>query len=161
MAALDWIAIAVLTVSLLLGVLRGLVFELVSLAGWVVAFIAAQWFAEDVGVWLPFGEPSAPWRYVAGFLLVFVISAFLAGLLATLMRKLVAATGLRPVDRTLGACFGIARGVLALLALAVVVNVMAWRQSALWQEARTAEILDAAMQGLKPALPAKLASYLP
>jgi membrane protein required for colicin V production len=160
-ALLDWIAIAVLLLSLLIGVVRGLVFELMSLAGWVAAFFVAQWLAEDVGAWLPFGDPAAPWRYAAGFVLVFVAVAFGVGLLAALMRKLVMAAGLRPVDRTLGAAFGIARGAVALLAMAVVVNVMAWRQAPLCQESRAAEILDAALQGLKPALPDKLASYLP
>ena len=161
MALLDWIGIAVLVLSLLIGVVRGLVFELMSLAGWAAAFFVAQWFADEVGAWLPFGEPAAAWRYAAGFALVFVAVAFGAGLLAALMRRLVVAAGLRPVDRSLGAAFGITRGAVALLALAVVVNVMAWRQAALWQESRGAKILDAALQGLKPALPDKLASYLP
>ena len=160
MALLDWIGIAVLVLSLLVGVVRGLVFELVSLAGWVAAFFLAQWFAAEVGAWLPFGEPAAAWRYAAGFVLVFVAVAFSVGLLASLMRRLVLAAGLRPVDRSLGAAFGIARAAVALLAVAVVVNVMAWRQAPLWQESRGAKILDAALQGLKPALPDKLASYL-
>jgi len=160
-ALFDWIAVAVLLFSLLVGVLRGLVFELMSLAGWVAAFFVAQWFAEPVGAWLPFGDSAAPWRYAAGFVLVFIGVAFVCGLVASLLRRMVVAAGLRPVDRTLGAAFGIARGVIALLAVAVVVNVMAWRQGALWQESGAAKILDAALQGLKPALPEKLASYLP
>lgn len=161
MALLDWIAIVLLLLSLLIGVVRGLVFELISLAGWVAAFVLAQWFADDVGAWLPFGEPAAAWRYAAGFVLVFVAVAFGIGLLAALMRKWVVAVGLRPVDRTLGAAFGLVRGAVALVAVAVVVNVMAWRQAALWQESHGAKMLDAALQGLKPALPDKLASYLP
>ncbi|TXJ07919.1 MAG: CvpA family protein, partial [Alicycliphilus sp.] len=40
MAALDWVFLTVLAASLLIGAWRGLVFELLSLAGWVVAFFA-------------------------------------------------------------------------------------------------------------------------
>lgn len=158
---LDWIGLAVLLVSFLIGLARGLVFETLMLAGWIAAFVLAQWLAEDVGFWLPMGDAQAAWRYAVGFVLVFVAVAFTVGLVASLLRRLVLAAGLRPVDRTLGAAFGLVRGTLALLAVAVVVHVMAWRQGALWQESTGARVLDAALQGLKPALPEKLASYLP
>lgn len=161
MATLDWIAVALLVVSMLLGLVRGLVFEVISLAGWVVAFVVAQWLAEDVGRWLPFGEPAASWRYAAGFVGVFVGVAFGVGMLAALTRKLVAAIGLRPVDRILGGVFGVARGAVAMLAVAVSVHLLALSDSAWWHGSRSAIVLDAALQGLKPALPDKLASYLP
>ncbi len=161
MAVLDWIAIALLVVSMLFGLVRGLVFEVISLAGWVAAFFCAQWLADDVGAWLPFGDPAASWRYAAGFVLVFVAVAFGVGLVAAITRKLIAAVGLRPVDRMLGAAFGVARGAVALLAMAVVVHLLALDDSAWWHESRSAIVLDAALQGLKPALPEKLASYLP
>ena len=45
MAALDWIFAAVLLASMLIGAWRGLVFEVLSVLGWVAAFFAAQWFA--------------------------------------------------------------------------------------------------------------------
>ncbi|MDR6537003.1 CvpA family protein [Variovorax soli] len=161
MTALDWIAIMLLVVSMLFGLVRGLVFEVILLAGWVAAFFFAQWFAADLGAWLPFGDPAAGWRYAAGFVLVFVAVAFAVGLVASLTRKLIAAVGLRPVDRLLGAVFGLARGAVALLAAAVMVHLLALSDAAWWQESRSATVLDAALQGLKPALPEKLASYLP
>jgi membrane protein required for colicin V production len=160
-ALLDWIAVALVMVSMLLGLMRGLVFEVILLAGWVAAFLCAQWLADDVGRWLPFGDPAASWRYAAGFVLVFVAVAFSVGLLASLTRKLVAVIGLRPVDRILGGVFGVARGATALLFAAVVVHLLALSDSAWWHESRSAIVLDAALQGLKPALPEKLASYLP
>ncbi|RZI66274.1 MAG: CvpA family protein, partial [Variovorax sp.] len=112
--------------------------------------------------WLPIsGDPEASWRYALAFVLVFVAVAFGVGLLAALIRKLIAAVGLRPVDRMLGAVFGLARGAVALLAVAVVVHLLSLSESAWWREAHSAVVLDAALQGLKPALPEKLASYLP
>ena len=48
-----------------------------------------------------------------------------------------------------------------LLVVAVVVHVMALGQDGWWRESVSAPWLDAALQGLKPALPEKLASYLP
>jgi membrane protein required for colicin V production len=160
-AALDWIAIVLLVASMLFGLVRGLVYEVILLAAWVAVFFCAQWFAADVGDWLPFGDPAGSWRYAAGFALVFVAVVFGVGLLAALVRKLVTAVGLRPVDRLLGAVFGLARGAVALLALAVVVHLLALSDAAWWQDSRSATVLDAALLGLKPTLPEKLASYLP
>ena len=161
MPLLDWVWLAVLTISLVLGAMRGLVYEIVSAAGWIAAFVCAQWFAADVGIWIPVGEAGGTWRYVAGFVIVFVGVAFAAGLMAWSMRKMIVAVGLRPVDRTLGAAFGVVRGVIAVLAIAVVVHLLSLSGSALWRESRAVVWIDAALQSLKPALPEKLASYLP
>ena len=161
MALFDWLALALIVISMLYGLVRGLVFEVISLAGWVAAFLCAQWFADSVATWLPFGEVDAAWRYPLAFVLVFVAVAFGVGLVASITRKLVTVVGLGPVDRMLGGMFGAARGAVALLTVAVVVHLLALSDSAWWHESRGAVVLDAALQGLKPALPEKLASYLP
>ena len=48
MATLDWIFLAVLLVSMVVGAWRGLVYEMLSLANWVAAFVLAQWFGPAV-----------------------------------------------------------------------------------------------------------------
>jgi membrane protein required for colicin V production len=160
-ALFDWLAIALIVASMLYGLVRGLVFEVISLAGWVAAFLCAQWFAGRVAAWLPFGAVDAAWRYPLAFVLVFVAVAFGVGLVASMTRRLVTVVGLGPVDRMLGAMFGAARGAVALLTVAVVVHLLASSDSAWWRESRSAVVLDSALQGLKPSLPEKLASYLP
>lgn len=161
MAAVDWILVAVLAASMVIGLWRGLVFEVLSLLGWVVAFVLAQWFAADVGGHLPMGESGEGARYAAGFVLVFIAAAFAAGLVASLLRKLVSTVGLRPVDRTLGAAFGLVRGALLLLAAAVVVETTSLRESAWWTESQAAPYLHAALTGIKPALPEAFAKFFP
>jgi membrane protein required for colicin V production len=152
--AFDWLAIALIGLS-------GLVFEVISLLGWGAAFWCAQAFATGVAAWLPIGDAEAAWRYPLAFVLVFVGVAFGVGLAASLMRRLVSAAGLSPVDRTLGGAFGLARGAVVLLVLAVMVHLLALSEGAWWRDSRSAGVLDAALQGLKPSLPEKLASYLP
>lgn len=161
MAALDWIFAALLLVSMLVGAWRGLVYEVLSLAGWVAAFLAAQWLASDVAARLPMGEASETMRYAAGFILVFVGSLFVCGFLAWLTKKLVEAVGLRPVDRTLGAVFGVLRGLLVLLVLVVMAGLMQLHQADWWQESRGAVLLSDLLQGLKPVLPEELGRHLP
>jgi membrane protein required for colicin V production len=158
---LDWILLAVLLASLLLGAWRGLVYELMSVLGWIAAFVLAQWWAPEVATRLPMSGATEPVRYAAAFVLVFVAGAFAGGLFAWLTRKLVEAIGLRPVDRTLGAAFGLVRGVILLLALAVVMDMTPLKSSREWQASVGAGVLSTALRGLKPVLPEAFGAYLP
>ena len=160
MTTVDWVLLAVLAFSMLLGAWRGLVYEVLSVLGWAASFYAAQYFAPMVASWVPLQSSSETVRYAAGFVLVFVVAVFTAGLLAFLLKKLIEAIGLRPVDRTMGAAFGLVRGVILLLAAAVVIDMTALKNSEWWQESRGAPILSAALKGLKPVLPEKFANYL-
>lgn len=160
MTAVDWILLAVLVFSMVLGAWRGLVYEVLSVLGWAASFYLAQWLAPDVAARLPLQSASDPVRYAAAFVLVFVAAVFVAGLLAFLLKKLVEAVGLRPVDRTLGAAFGLVRGVILLLAAAVVINMTALKTSDWWVQSQGASVLTAALKGLKPVLPEKFGRYL-
>ncbi|WP_394789318.1 CvpA family protein [Rhodoferax sp.] len=160
MATLDWAVLAVLFLSLLLGAWRGLVFEVLSVLGWIAAFFAAQWFAGDVAGKLPLGQASASIRYAAAFVLVFIAAAFAAGLLASLVKTLVQAVGLRPVDRVLGALFGLLRGVILVLIGAVIVHMTGMHHSAWWHESRSAGVLTDVLHTARPMLPEALAKFL-
>lgn len=161
MAALDWVLLAVLVASVLLGAWRGLVHEMLSVLGWIAAFVLAQWLAPAAGEWLPMRGAAQPLRYAAGFAVVFVAVVFAAALLAWGVGRLVAASGLRPADRALGAMFGLVRGALVALAAAVVVLLTPLKAAAWWQESVGASVATVALQGLKPVLPPPLGQYLP
>ena len=159
-STIDWVLLAVLVLSLLVGLWRGLVFEVLSVLGWIAAFFLAQWFAPDVAALLPMSSASQSIRYAAGFVLTFIVAVFVAGLLASLLKKMVAAVGLRPVDRLLGGVFGLVRGVVLLLAASVAISMTPLKDSLWWQQSTGAPILSAALKGLKPALPEQFSRYL-
>jgi membrane protein required for colicin V production len=161
MTALDWVFVVVLAASFLLGAWRGLVYEVLSVLSWIAAFILAQLFAPDVAGWLPMGQAPQALRYAAAFLLVFVVVVFAGGLLAWIIKKLVEAVGLRPVDRVLGAGFGLLRGALLLMAVAIVVNMTSMRGDGWWTESKGAAMSTAAVKQLKPVLPERFGQYLP
>ncbi|MFZ4289805.1 CvpA family protein [Variovorax sp. HJSM1_2] len=161
MAVLDWVLVALLLASIALGAWRGLVFEVLSLLGWIAAFVLAQWFAPEVAARLPIGEASETVRYAAGFVIVFIVAAFAAGLLTALVRKLVQVVGLRPVDRVLGMFFGALRGVVFLLAGTVVVYLVSLDTQPWWQESRGALLLTDLLHQLRPMLPEEFAKFLP
>lgn len=160
MVLTDWVLLTALLLSVVLGLWRGLVYEVLSVVGWVAAFVLAQAFADQAGAWLPIDGLSPPLRLAAGFVLVFVVVAFAAGLGAWLVQKLVASVGLRPVDRVLGGAFGLLRGLVILLAVALVVNMTQMQGAAWWRDSTTASVLSAALHEIKPLLPEVVARHI-
>jgi membrane protein required for colicin V production len=157
----DWVLLVVLLVSVLVGLWRGLVFEVLSLAGWVAAFIAAQALAPALASVLPIGVPGSALDHGVAFLVAFVLALVLWALASRLVRLLIDATPLQPVDRVLGGVFGLARGAVLLLVIATVVLLTPAQRSPAWQQSRGAVWLGAALQGLKPLLPDAIGRHLP
>jgi membrane protein required for colicin V production len=161
LATLDWIVVAVLAASVLLGLWRGLVYEVLSVLNWLAAFVLAQWLAARAADWLPMGQAGASFRYAAGFVLVFIAALFAGGLLAWLVKKLVEAVGLRPVDRALGGLFGLVRALVAVLALAIVVHLGGLKDGSWWTESVTAGVATTGLRGLKPLVPERFGAFFP
>ncbi len=160
-ASLDLALGLVLLVSALVGIWRGLVFEVLSLLGWVVAYVAAQAFAAAVAGVLPIGAPGSGLNYAAAFAATFLLALVAWSLAARLARLLIRATPLSTLDRGLGALFGLLRGGVLLLVVATLAAMTPAHRSSAWQQARVARGLDAALVGLKPMLPADLGRHLP
>jgi membrane protein required for colicin V production len=163
----DWVIVAILAVSVLVGFWRGLVREAIALAVWVAAIAAAIMFgAEVAGLyanWITL--PSA--RIALGYATVFVLVLVLGGLAGWLVGRLVQGTGLGGTDRVLGLGFGLLRGGLMVAALLLVLgytplpNDPWWQRSQLiarfqplvdWLRERIPDTLDA-LEALTPAKP--------
>lgn len=160
LAELDWIILAILLLSMALGAWRGLVYEVLSVLGWLAAFIVAQLYAATVGQMLPMSGATDALRYAAGFVITFIATAFAAGLLAWLAKKLIETTGLRPVDRTLGAFFGLLRGALILLAATTAVLMTPLSEGDWWKQSAGAGFLSATLRAVKPILPSEMGQYI-
>ncbi|MEY4438588.1 MAG: hypothetical protein RIQ36_52 [Pseudomonadota bacterium] len=160
-SAVDWILLAVLGLSLLLGMWRGIVQEVLSLVGWVAAFYVSQMYAPLAAAWLPMEGSSQMLRYAAGFVVVFVAVLVATVLVSWVVKKLVSAVGLGPLDRLLGSLFGLMRGVVILLAVTVFVGMTPMRETEAWKQAQGAQWLQQFLHVLKPVLPADFGKYLP
>lgn len=158
---IDWTLLAVLGLSVIVGLVRGFVFEVMSLLGWVVAWFAAQYIARDVAAYIPIGAAGSALNMAVTFVICFIVVLVLWSLLARLVRMLVQATPLTIPDRLLGAGFGLVRGGVLLLAVAIVVALTPAARSASWQQSHGARWLEITMQGLKPLLPGEVARLLP
>lgn len=161
MGWVDMVVLGILGVSVLVGVMRGLVFELLSLLGWIAAWFAAQWLAPWIAPYLPIGQAGSALNHGAAFAVGFIAALLLWGLAAQLVRMLMRASPLSPVDRVLGAGFGLLRGLVVLLVITTVVGLTPMGRSPAWQQSYASVWLNEALQGLKPALPPEVLRHLP
>jgi membrane protein required for colicin V production len=158
----DWTMLGLLALSVLVGLSRGLVFELMSLVGWIVAYVLAQLFSPEVAQHVPVGERGETLNLLIGFAITFIVVLIIWSVLARLLRMLIRATPLTVPDRVLGGGFGLLRGVLVLLVVATLVAFLpAVQRSAAWTQSQGAAWLGIALQGLKPMLPPDVARHLP
>jgi membrane protein required for colicin V production len=157
---LDWAWLALLAVSLLIGLWRGFVFECLSLAGWVAAWFAAQWAAPQLAPHLPIGSGAPALNLAAALVLCFVLALLVWGLAARLVRMLIQASPLSIADRLLGGAFGALRAVVLGLAVAAVVTLTPAAQSATWRASSGARWLHQTLAALKPLLPEEWGRWL-
>jgi membrane protein required for colicin V production len=155
MTTVDWIIAAVVLVSVLVGLLRGVTREIVSLAGWVLGLVLAWFFAEPVGAALPI-EPVAL-RIAIAAVLILAGVLILAALLGALLRALMAAARLSALDRVLGAAFGFARAALVLGVLVVLARATPVPGAGWWKASLLLPWVEAGVAFASPLLPESLA----
>jgi membrane protein required for colicin V production len=112
MSGADWIIVGAVFVSALLAASQGFFYEVISLAGTVIAYLVASWQYYRVADWIS-SHVNARWiADITGFLVIFLAVVLAAGYIAKLARWALREAGLSWFDRTLGALFGVIRGAL-------------------------------------------------
>ena len=160
---LGWVDITLLAIfglSVLVGLWRGLVFELVSLLGWVVAFVIANALGPVLSELIPVASGQPGLRLWIAYIVVFVAVLICCTLLARMLRALISATPLSVIDRLLGGGFGAVRGALILVVLGTLVTLSPYAQSTQWQNSHGALWVGMALEGLKPVLPQSLTVHI-
>jgi len=160
MTAFDLLAIGIVGLSTVLAFWRGLIRVLASLAAWVVGVLAAIRFSPLIGTMLPDLGESPAVRYVVAFAIILVVVLIIGALVGFLVSRLALAVGLGFLDRSLGAIFGLARGVLIAVLLVLFAGLTTLPRSDWWQNAVSSPALVAAALNLRPWLPRAWADRL-
>ncbi len=158
---LDWVLLALLAVSALLGLWRGLVFELLSIAGWLIAYFGSPVLAPLIEAWLPQQRFDATLLHVIALCLSFVLILLVWSLGAKLVRALLHATPLSIIDRLLGAVFGFLRGVLVCAILTVLVGMTPAKEWQIWRDSHLASGLQQLLLEARPVMPDELLKLIP
>ena len=160
MTIFDYLVLFVLIASVVISTLRGLVKEILSLVGWIVAFVVANAYGAQLAPLLPEVIPGATARLISAFIALFLGVRILMGLLSMAIGAVVAATGLSLADRGLGGLFGLARGIVIVLAAVILCGMTSIPQQAFWRDALFSPIAETGARTVKPFLPAAFAQHI-
>ncbi len=160
MTIFDYLVLFVLGTSVLIGVLRGLVKELMSLASWVLAFVLANMFSADLAQMLPEAVPGQTLRVMLAFVALFIGVRLLCALAGMALDAVLKATGLTLADRGLGALFGFLRGCVFVLVAVMLCGMTEIPKQAFWQDALLRPTVESGARMVKPLLPPALAKHL-
>jgi membrane protein required for colicin V production len=156
----DYIVLFVLISSVIISTLRGLVKEILSLIGWVAAFVVANAFGAKLAPMLPSMIPGESLRLIVAFIALFLGVRVLMGLLALAIGALIEATGLSLADRGLGGLFGLGRGIVIVLAGVILCGMTSIPQQDFWKNALLSPMAETGARTVKPFLPAAFAQHV-
>lgn len=141
MNALDYAIFAVIFISVLFALWRGFIHQAISLAGWIVALIAARLLAPELAsifTLLKQPEYQLMAAYSSIVLVVILASRVVAGLFGGLVQRL----GLGLLDRLLGLVFGVLRGLIILVLLVAITSLTSLKEHPLWQTSQLMPYLE-------------------
>lgn len=160
MTIFDYLVLFVLVCSVVISTLRGLVKEILSLLSWIVSFVVANAYGEDLATMLPDMVPGNATRLIVAFVALFIGVRLLMMLLTMAIDALVKASGLTLADRGLGGLFGLGRGLVLVLAAVLLCGMTAIPQQPFWKEALLSPMAETAARTVKPFLPGDVARHV-
>jgi membrane protein required for colicin V production len=150
---IDWSFLAVLGLSVLVGAVRGLVYEVLALLGWVVAWLVARTWGVELAALLHLGSAGSALQRGAGYVLAFMLALLAWRLLSWAVRQVLHASPLAPVDRLLGGAFGLVRGLVMLLVLVGLIDLTPVGRTAAWHGSTGVGHMRVLLEVLGPVLP--------
>lgn len=161
LTAFDYAVIAVIGLSALRGAWRGLVSEVFGLIGWVVAVGVACRYVTQAVRFVPAHWPGGQLtQWAVAFAVIVIGVVVVAGVANALLTRLVQASGLGGVDRSLGMLFGLVRGVLLVVLLVMAAGLTEMPKQDFWRNAMLRPAVEEGVLMLKPFLPEGLAKYV-
>ncbi len=156
----DLAVIVLIALSVLFALWRGAVREVLSLASWVIAFFAAKFFAPSLAGWFAPLSNYQNVRLGAAWIAIFVVALIAVSIVAILLSGALRSIGLGFADRFLGACFGLARGLLIVTLLVLAGGLTSVPQTEAWQKAVLRPTVESLGVFARSFLPEDLAKYV-
>jgi len=152
LTTVDYFTLVVLLVSALVGISRGLFKEVLAVAYHYTNYLSTEWLSTfHMDELLSLG---------VSFLILFILTLIVCGLIGNVIQKIILSVGLSMTDRFLGLVFGLVRGGLIVVVMATLAALTPIPQSVAWQKAITRPAVDMATGLIKGWLPADWAKQL-
>jgi membrane protein required for colicin V production len=152
----DGVILAVLALSVLVGLFRGLVAEVLSLVIWVAAFWFTWAFGPVASTYLEHTIAMPELRSAVGYGICFVLVLIVGALVRFALRRLIWSSGLSGIDRLFGMVFGFLRGVLIVAALVFLLGLTGLTREPWWQQSLLVPQFQSIAAWLGQVIPAKV-----
>jgi len=160
MSMLDIIVLLILVLTVVRGLMRGMIETLFSLAAWILAFVLGKWGALLVTPLLPIGIENHGIRYFAGFAVIFLVVLIGVLLLGHALASLVRAVGLGSADKVLGGVLGLAKGLVILIGFTLAAGLTSLPRTDFWKQALVSGSLQGMAMRALPLVPKDVAQYV-
>jgi membrane protein required for colicin V production len=160
MTIFDYVVIGIIGLSLVFGLWRGVVGEIIALLAWLLGVFAAVEFGAQVGHAAFSGISDPSLRTLAGCVVIFVGVLVAMALVRMAVSSMVKALGLSVSDRLLGMVFGLVRGVLVTMVLVGLGGMTSAPKQPWWTEATLSQPLETAVLVTRQWLPDDLAKRI-
>lgn len=160
MNIVDIAIIAVILISLAIGLFRGFIREVLSLSSWIAAVWVAYTYATAGAIYLQPYIDQLSLRTVAAFALIFVVALILISMFSHLIYKIFSVTGISGVDHSLGTLFGLARGIIVVAILILVATFMDLRSQPWWHESLLVNYFNPVTDFIRSLLPDDIAAVM-
>jgi len=156
----DYAIACLVTVSAVIGLLRGFIKEAFALATWVVAIGVGMHYSRDFAVLLQtaISYPSA--RIAAAFGILFFMTLILGALISFILNHLIEKTGLTGSDRLLGMLFGVVRGAVLVSVLVMLGGITPLPEDPWWKQSLMIPPFQSLAVWLKDHIPSALTGYI-
>lgn len=157
---IDYAIIGLISISLIIGLFRGLIREAFALFTWGIAFWVGLTFSTPFATFLESSITNPSARIAAAFITLFLLTLILGAIINKLLSVLIDKTGLTGTDRVAGLIFGIARGVFFIVILVMLSGLTPLPESSWWKESQLLPMFQSLAVWLKLHIPDDMASYL-
>lgn len=156
MIAVDYIIVAIIIISAVMGLVRGLLREAVAVITWFLAIVLAWSFASSLEPLLGGILVGSPLRIWAARAIIFVGVLLLGGAVAVILGHYVRVSMFAGMDKFLGLVFGIVRGVVIVGAFTIAIQALRMDEDPRWKRSRLLPYAGAVADALRGVVGEKL-----
>jgi membrane protein required for colicin V production len=160
MTIFDYLVLTIIGLSVFFSIMRGMVREVLSLAGWVLAFFVAKTYTLELAPLLPKAIPTETLQYLAAFVILFLATLLISALLSIALAQIFKTVGLGWLDSVLGGFFGTLRGVLIVGVLVFLGGLTELPKEPAWRSAMFSAPLEAMVTSAYPWIPPAIVSHV-
>lgn len=136
MIAVDYIILAILVVSAIMGLVRGLLREAIAVVTWFLAIVFAWMFADSLSPYLGGVLEDSPTSIWVARVIIFVGVLLIGSAIAVVVGHYVRVSMFSGMDKFLGLVFGLIRGIVVVGAFTIAIQALQMDKEPSWKRSR-------------------------